>query len=203
MAFSNAFPGREELSRAARSLDAIRVVAGVISLLAAVVAAVHLHAEGALFVALVSGGLLVFAVGMISFGRLVTQRWLTFGSQFGFSPASRRPLLDLGTDRPVLFGTIGHHPARLRLVMARDAQGRREWLEAETDLFSSQADAPAHRERALNAARAIASDVRVRVHAGRLTVRAPFDPKNTLRVLAALREAAESLRGYDETPASS
>lgn len=194
MAFSSAYPRSTRRAYVReRALDVIRVGAGAISLLGAILIALLLRAEGVMFVALIAGGLFAFAVGMISFGRLVTRRWLAFGAGLGFVPASRRPLLDLGTDRPVLFGRAGVHPARLRLVLSRARGGNREWLEAETDLLTRVTDIREQYARASTAARAIAPLARVRVHDGRVALRAPFDPTDTLRVLAALREAADAI----------
>lgn len=193
MAFSSAQPGLARSDASRRSLDAIRIAIGAVSLVGAVGAALYFHAQGAVFVALVGGGILVFAVMLVSFGRLVTRRWLAFGAALGFAPASRRPVLDFGTDRPALFGRAGGHPARLRLVVTRGREGAREWLEADTELFVHVDDLRTQAARASEAARALAPQARVQLSRDRIAVRAPFDPNDALRVLAALREAVAAV----------
>lgn len=159
------------------------MAAGIVSLAGALTAAVWFHVERELFAILVGVGIALFAVMMVAFGRDVTRRWLDYGARLGFSPGARRPFLDFGTDRPVLHGRAGTHPARLRLVLTRGPEGRREWLEVETDLLLDGADPRALAARAHMAAREVAPVARVQVRDGRLAMRAPLTAEEGARAL--------------------
>lgn len=171
-------------------LNLLRLMVGLSSLLAAfwvsmlIEPRVTREAHVRLTIALVAAGVLVFAAMMIWLGRDVTRAWLDFGARLGFGPATRRPLHDLGTDRPSLHGRAGAHCARLHLVVTSRARRAEEWLQAELELVGVE---PAWWLRydgiALHACEpSLAERVRphlgpfasLRLRDGRLVARAPF-----------------------------
>lgn len=206
-------------------LNMLRLVLGLSSLLAAFWVGILVEprldpaAHQRLFAGLIAAGLFVFAFMMVAIGRDVSDRWISFGRGLGFSPASRRAFLDLGTDRPSLCGLAGRHAARMKLgVTSRGGRGE-EWLQLDLDLLGVPGDAWATLE-----VEPFASDVpsrvrasdpalarrigevlarwedegpfvsRIRVEEGRLTVRARFygfDPVDAQRLLVGASELAE------------
>lgn len=187
-------------------LDLLRVVMGLASVVAAFGIAILLEprvpreAHIRITLALAGAGVLVFAVMMVWLGRDVTRAWLDFGARLGFGPATRRPLSDLGTDRPSLHGRAGAHCARLRLVVTSRARRADEWLQAELELVGVEPGWWLRYDgRALHASEpAIAARVRpnldafstLRLQNGRLVARAPFHGFDELAVRQMLADAA-------------
>jgi hypothetical protein len=174
-------------------LDVLRIGIGAVSLAGAVFVAVLLDIEGSFSFALLAAGLLAFALMMVLFGRGVTRRWLAFGRDLGFTPAARRPVLDFGTDRPVLHGRAGQHPARLRLILTRTRDEGREWLEVETDLLCEPQDPRTLAALARAAAQQLVPGAKVRVSEGRVALRAPFAPEGAPALVEGLSQVAEFL----------
>lgn len=194
-------------------LDLLRVVVGLASVAAAFGVSVLLKPRVApdahvrITLALVGTGLVVFAAMMVWLGRDVTRAWLDFGARLGFGPATRRPLSDLGTDRPSLHGRAGAHCARLRFVVHSRARRADEWLQAELELVGVQPGWWLRYDgRALQASEpAIAARVRpdlgafstLRLQDGRLVARAPFhgfDEPAVREMLARAAHVADELQ---------
>lgn len=194
-------------------LNLLRVTVGVTSLVVAFWVAMLLEPRVAreahlrLTATLLAGGLLVFAAMMVWLGRDVTRAWLDFGARLGFGPATRRPLSDLGTDRPSLHGRAGAHCARLRFVVHSRARRADEWLQAELELVGVQPGWWLRYDgRALHASEpAIAARVRpdlgafstLRLQDGRLVARAPFhgfDEPAVREMLARAAHVADELQ---------
>lgn len=176
-------------------LDLAPLLTGAVSLAGAIGAVLHFQLEGARFVLFLTLGSVTFAALTILWGRAMTRRWLAFGAALGFAPASRRALLDAGTDRPALHGCAGRHPARIRLVHARGHP--KAWLEADTELLCAPEHVHALDARARALAPALAPGARVRTTQGRLSLRAPFDPLGAPALLASLGALADALERSD------
>lgn len=214
MALTDAHPETPGRVSGYRLVDVLRVGVGVVSLCAATVVAVVVQervspeAQRRLLFACLTLGFTAFAWMMVALGRDVTRRWLALGASVGFRPGARRPVTDLGTDRPVLHGRAGDHPARMRLIVTRGRESAREWLELDTSLLrvaqtahlragpegvratdsALVARGRAARERLAQAGLA---DARVRLDNGRLSVRAPFEAENAPRLVDALAQVAD------------
>lgn len=167
-------------------LDVARVLGAFGSLTLAFWTATYLAIDRSVFALFVATGIIVFAALMIALGRDIASRWIEFGAVVGFTPVSRRALLDFGTDRPVLHGSAGRHSARLRLIHPTVNGRREEWLQADVDLM---AEATPDLER------------RARLHGGRvvgdrLVMRdrfLGFDPAHTRAFLARVAATADEL----------
>lgn len=144
-------------------LNVVRVLVGFGSLTAAFWAATYFSVGRSFFVLFLVVGLITFIAMMLALGRDIASRWIAFGAAVGFVPASRRPFLDFGTDRPVLHGCAGRHAARLKLVVTTRGRRAEEWLQAEVDLISGSPDL--HKR---------AHKLGLRVRGGRLVVRERF-----------------------------
>lgn len=167
-------------------LDVARVLGAFASLTFAFWAATYFAIDRGFFVLFLASGLIVFAALMIALGRDIARRWIAFGLALGFAPVSRRAFFDFGTDRPVLLGSAGPHPVRLRLLEARIGGRQEEWLQAEVDLLAEPDAAIEHRARQLGA----------RVRDGRLVMRdrfLGFDAAHTRAFLATVGATADAL----------
>lgn len=160
-------------------MNLARLVAGLASLSLAMFVAFRVEMGTHYFALVIGAGLLAFAVALVLMGRDTTRRWLAFGALLGFAPASRRPLLALGTDRPVLHGLAGRFPTTLRIVAAY-GEGR-WWLEARAELPFDVEDARV-RERA--------AALGAKVRRGHLVVRDPFEGFDEERAAEFLAEVA-------------
>lgn len=182
-------------------LDAFRLGGGIASLVGALSVALLVEdalppdAAARVMIAILVLGFAGFSAGMLSLGRDVTRRWLAFGARIGFTPATRRPFFDFGTDRPTLYGRAGDHALRMRLVVTRARHGPREWLELETDLLGESDDEASDRARAaVEALHALGVPVtRARVANGRLRVRAPFPDGDATRLVDAVARVADAV----------
>lgn len=180
-------------------LDAFRLGGGIVSLVGALAVALVIQdrlspdAAPRAMTGLVVVGLVGFSAGMLALGRDVARRWLAFGAGLGFTPATRRPFLDFGTDRPTLYGRVGDHALRMRLVVMRAREGTREWLELETDILCDDVELAAER------ARAAIAELRARglhvLHAdaadGRLRILAPFPEGDASSLMQAVARVAD------------
>lgn len=144
-------------------MNAARVLLGVASLTGAFLAAELFHVGRSFFLLMIAAGLVVFAAMMLLLGRDVARRWVAFAATLGFAPVSRRAFFDFGTDRPIVHGLVGRHPARVRYLVTREGREAAAWLQAEVDLFH-------HDDGTLTRAKAHGA----RVRDGRLIVRHPF-----------------------------
>lgn len=199
MAFENAraYPHAPAPTRS-NWLDVALVTTGAASLASALGVAFFFGIQGRFLSALIGAGLLSFSASMVLVGRDVTRRWLDFGAELGFTPATRRPTLDFGTDRPPLYGNAGTHPARLRLVLTREkmpgaAPRGHEWLEIETELLLPPGDLRPLSAEARAAARIHAPHAHVRVSQERLVLRAPFAPEDARALVEGLSHVADAL----------
>lgn len=182
-------------------LDAFRLGGGIASLVGALSVAMLVEstlppdAAHRAMAGILAVGLVGFTAGMLSLGREVTRRWLAFGASLGFSPASRRPFFDFGTDRPVLYGRAGHHAARMRLIVtqARVRGTGGEWLELETDLLTDAQDLGHAARAAVRELRAHGVHVTTaRVEGGRLLLRAPFPEGDATPLVEGLARVADA-----------
>lgn len=198
-------------------LNALRIFVGFASLAGAFYVAWLLQprldpaAHRRVFLGLLAGAFVVFALMMLWLGRDVSRRWIEFGQTLGFAPASRRAFFDFGTDRPVLLGSAGRHPARLKLVLTTTGRRGQEWIQADVDLLGAC-------ERAwikIHGARFEASDWRLEerarvlvaewsdpathVHAegGRLTMRRPFVGFDDEHARTLLRDSDDLARAIE------
>ena len=186
--------------------DMLRLAAGLASLVSALWASILLEprvpheTHARLTALLVAVGIATFGLMMVWVGRDVTSSWLRFGAGLGFGPMTRRPLHDLGTDRPPLIGQAGEHCARLRVVRTPRAHGARRWLQAELDLvgvepswwlrYDGNAIQASDERIARRLEPWIAHLASLRLHEGRLVARAAFAAADDAPARALLANAA-------------